>query len=151
MRHSTQTRPWLAATCWRLLSAFQLPRDAVVLHENPTERAILDLKASTPGTSTIGCRTLEDLGNASEVQAGERIIPDIDDWDAPLFMGNRLREPIIKAIQEAATVSWDRELKGLGEDEDVPLPSKEPKRWESLFFNRHKLRIPAGEDTGRQW
>ena len=141
-------RPWLAAACWRLLIAFQLPKDAVVLYKSLTERASLDLRVSTLVASTIGCRTLGDLGNTSEVQAGERIIPDITDLDLPLVMGNRLREPIIKAIQEAAKVSWDRKRKGSVEDEDVPLPSEELKRSESLFFNRYKLRIPADEDAG---
>ena len=63
------------------------------------------------------------------------------------FMGNQLREPIIKAIQDAAKVSWDRKLEGWVEDEYVPLPS-DMKRLESFCFNRYKLRIPASEDTG---
>ena len=130
----------MEATCWRLLIALQLQKNTVGLYKNITEKASPDLSISTLVARTIG--------NTSGVQAGERITPDIDDLDAPLIMGNRLREPIIKAIQEAAKVSWDRKVNGLVEDEDVPLPSKELKRWESLFFNRHKLRIPAGGDTG---
>ena len=114
-------RPWLAAACWRLLIALQLPKDAVVVYKNLAERASLDLKAATLVTSTSGCRTLGDFGNTSEVQAGERIIPDIADLDVPLVMGNRLRDPIIKAIQETAQVSWDRKLKGWVEDEYVQI------------------------------
>ena len=140
-------RTWLAATGWRLLTALQLPRDAVVSYENLTERARLDLRVSTLVASTSGYRTLEDLGNTAELQAGERIIPNIADLDVPLVMGNRLREPIIKAIQEAAKVSWDLKLKGWVEDEYVPWPARELERLESFCCNRYKLRIPADEDT----
>ena len=73
--------------------------------------------------------------DTSEVQADERAIPDITDLDVPLVMGNRLREPIIKAIQEAAKVSWDRKRKGSVEDEDAPLSSEELRRLESLSFS----------------
>ncbi len=77
--------------------------------------------------------------DTSEVQADERAIPDITDLDVPLVMGNRPREPIIKAIQEAAEVSWDRKQKGSVEGEDFPLPSEEL---------GYKMRIPADEDAG---
>ena len=86
----------MAAACWRLLVALQLPKDAVVLYKSLTEKANMDLRVSTLMASTIGCRTLGDLGNTSEVQAGERVIPGITDLALPLVMGNRLREPIIK-------------------------------------------------------
>ena len=33
------------------------------------------------------------------------------------------------------------------EDEDVPFPSEELRRLESLFFNKYKLRIPADGDA----
>ena len=87
-------RPWLASACWQLLIALQLQKDAVVIYKSLAERATLDLRVFTRVASTIGCRTLEDLGNTSEVQADERIIPDITDLDVPLVMGSRLREPI---------------------------------------------------------
>ncbi len=93
--------------------------------------------------STIGGRTLGDLRNTSEVQASERIIPDITDLDPPVAMGNRMREPIVKAIQEVARISWDRKRKGSVEDEDGPLPSEELKRLESQV----QRRIPADEDA----
>ena len=68
--------------------------------------------------NTIGCRTLEDLENTSEVQADERIIPAITDSDVPVVMGSRLKEPI-KAIQETARVSWDRKRERAMENEMV--------------------------------
>ena len=127
MRHSTQTKPWLAALCWRLLIALQLPKDAVVLYKSLTEKASPDLRVSTLMAGTIGGRTLGDLRNTSEVQASERIIPDITDLDPPVAMGNRMREPIVKAIQEVARISWDQKRKGSVEDEDDLLPSEELK------------------------
>ena len=78
-----------------------------MLYKSLAESASLDLEVSTLVTSTSGCRTLGDLGNTSEVQAGERIIPDITYLDVPLVMGNRPREPIIKAIPKAAKFSWE--------------------------------------------
>ena len=107
--------------------------------QNLAERASLDLKAATLVASTSGCMTLGDFGNTSEVQTGERTIHEIIDLDVPFVMGNRLREPIIKAIQEAAEVSWERKQKGSVEGEDFPLPSEEL---------RYKMRIPADEDAG---
>ena len=53
------------------------------------------------------------------MQADERIIPAITDWDVPLVMCSQLKEPI-KAIQETARFSWDRKREGAVEDEDVP-------------------------------
>ena len=125
-------RPWLAAACWRLLIALQLQEDAVVLYKNLAERASLDLRISTLVACTIGCKTCEDLGNTSEMQADERIIPDITGLDVPLVMGSRLREPI-KAIQGTAKVSWDREREGAVEDEDVPPTAEKLKRLEILL------------------
>ena len=120
-------RTWLAATCWRLLIALQLPRDDCCL---------------------MRYRTLEDLENVSEAQVDEKIIPAITDLDVPLVISSRLKK-LIKAIREAAKVSWDRKRKGTVEDEDVPLPSEELKRSGSLFFSRYKLRFSADEDAGR--
>ena len=141
-------RPWVAAAYWRLLIAVQLPKDTGYSHRSITERVSTDLRVSTLVANTMRCRMLGDLGNTSELRAGVRIIPDITDLDAPLVMGNRLREPIVKAIQEATKVSWGRERKGSVEDENVPSPSEELKRLESLCFNRHKLRVPAGGNIG---
>ena len=78
-----------------------------------------------------GYRTCEDLENVSEAQVDEKIIPAITDLDVPLFTSSRLKK-LIKAIQEAAEVSWESR-KGTVEDEDVPLPSGELKRSGSLF------------------
>ena len=77
----------MAAACWRLVVALQLPKDAVVLYKSLTEKANMDLRVSTLMASTIGYRTLGDLGNTSEVQAGERVIPGITDLALPLVMG----------------------------------------------------------------
>ena len=77
MRYSIQMRTWLAATCWRLLVALQLPRDDCCL---------------------MGCRTLEDLENVSEAQVDEKIIPAITDLDVPLVINSRLKK-LTKAIQ----------------------------------------------------
>ena len=53
----------------------------------------------------------------------------------------------MQIISETLLVSWDQKRKGTVEDEDVPLPSKEPKRLESLLFSRYKLRFSADEDA----
>ena len=63
-----QIRTWIAATCWQLLIALQLPKDDCCL---------------------MGYRTLEDLKNVSEVQVDEKIIPAIADLDIPLVLGCR--------------------------------------------------------------
>ena len=78
--------------------------------------------------------------HTSEVQNDERIIPDITDLDVPLVMGSRLRKPI-KATQETAKVSWDREREDAMEDEDFPRAVKEMKRLEIPFFRGHRPRI----------
>ena len=132
--------PLLAAACWRLLTAFQLQKDAVVKYKSLAERASLDLRASSRAASTMGYKTLKDLGIASEVQADERTISDITDLDVPLVMGSRLKEPI-KTIQEAAKVSWDREREGAVEDDGFPRTAEEMKRLEILFFRGHRPRI----------
>ena len=139
-------RPWLAAACWRLLIALQLQKDAVVPYKSLTERASLGSRVSTLVASTIGCKTFEDLGNTSGMQADEKIIPGITGLDAPLVMGSRLREPI-KAIQETAKIFWDKERGGVVEDEDVPLTAEEMKRLGILFYRRHKPRIPVDKDA----
>ena len=130
----------MAAACWWLLAAFQLQKYAVVKYKSLAERASLDLRASSLVASTMGYKTLKDLGIASEVQADERTISDITDLDVPLVMGSRLKEPI-KTIQEAAKVSWDREREGAVEDEDFPRTAEELKRLEILFFRGHRPRI----------
>ena len=55
---------------------------------------------------------------------------------------------LIKAIQKAARVSWDRKRKGAVEDEVSPIAIGRMKRLESLLFNRYKLCISAEEDAG---
>ena len=139
-------RAWLAAAYWRLLIALQLKKDAVVLYKNLAEKASLDLRASTLVACSIVCKTCEDLGNISKMQADERIIPDITGLDVPLVMGSRLREPI-KAIQGTAKVFWDKEREGAVEDEDVPLTAEKLKRLEILLYRRHRPRIPVDKDA----
>ena len=63
MASTIQMRTWLAATCWRMLVALQLPRDNCCL---------------------MGCRTLEVLENVSEAQVDEESIPAIADLGVPL-------------------------------------------------------------------
>ena len=100
--------------------------------------------------NNMGCGTLEDLENVAKAQVEDKSIPAITDLDTPLVMSSRL-EKLIKAIRGAAEVSWDQKRKGTVEDEDVPLPSEEPKRLESLLFSRYKLRFSADEDAKKQW
>ena len=57
----------------------------------------------------------------------------------------------MQIISETLLVSWDQKRKGTVEDEDVPLPSKEPKRLESLLVSKYKLRFSADEDAEKQW
>ena len=52
------------------------------------------------------------------------------------------------ARREAAKGSWEPKQKKAVEEENVPLPSEEPKRSGALFFSRYKLRFSADEDTG---
>ncbi len=139
-------RPWLAAACWRLVIALQLQEDAVVLCKNLADRASLDLRISTLVACTIGCKTCEDLENTSEMQADERIIPDITGLDVPLVMGSRLREPV-KAIQGTAKAFWNRDREGAVEDEDVPLTAEKLTRLEILLYSRHRPRIPVDKDA----
>ena len=74
----------------------------------------------------MGHRTLKDLENMSEVQVDEKIIPAIADLEVTLVMGSRLRK-LIKSRRGAWEVSWDPKRKETVEDEDVPLPSEEPR------------------------
>ena len=121
--------------------------EALVTYRRLAVKAGLSEKIATFLVNDMGCRRLEDLENVSEAQVDEKIIPAITGLDVPLVMGSRLKK-LIKSIQEAAKVSWERKRKGTVEDEDVPLPSEELKRLESLFFNRYKLRVSADEDAG---
>ena len=126
--------------------ALQLQEDALVTYKRLAEKTGLDERIATFLVNTMGCRTLEDLENVSELQVDEKIIPAIADLDIPLVMSSRLKK-LIKTIQEASKVSWGYEQEEALEDEDVPLPSEELKRLETLFFGRYKLRIPVDEDA----
>ena len=90
--------------------------DALVTYKRLAAKAGLNEKIATFLVSTMGCRTLEDLENVSEVQVDEKIIPAIADLDVPLVMGSRLKK-LIKATQGAAKVPWDRKREGAVEDE----------------------------------
>ena len=122
----------------------------MVTYKRLAEKAGLNEKIATFLVSTMGCRTLEDLENVSEVQVDEKIIPAIADLDVPLVMGSRLKK-LIKAIQEAAKVSWDRKRKGAVEDEDVPLPSEELKRLEASFSAGTSCASLRTRTQARQW
>ena len=54
---------------------------------------------------------------------------------------------LIKAIQKAARVSWDKKRKGAVEDESVPPCHRKNEALGSLLVNRYKLRISAEEDA----
>ena len=69
-RYSSRTRTWVAATCWRVLSALH-SRGMIALH---------------------GYSTLKVLENVSEAQVDEKIISAIANLDIPLVMGNRLKK-----------------------------------------------------------
>ena len=63
-------------------------REAMATYKRLAEKAGLSEKIATFLVSTMGCRTLEDLENVSEVQVDEKIIPAIADLDVPLVMGS---------------------------------------------------------------
>ena len=96
--------------------------------------------------SDMRCTTRKDREKPSEAQVDDRVIPAITDLNIPSVMSSRLKE-LIKAIREAAKVSWDLKRKGTVEDEDAPLPS-ESKRLGSLLFRRYKPRSSANADAG---
>ena len=90
--------------------------------------------------------TLENRENPSEAQGDDKIIPAIANSSISSAMSDRMKV-LIKAIQKAARVSWDLERKGTVESEDVPLPSEESRRLESLVLSRHKQRSAADKDA----
>ncbi len=57
-------------------------------------------------------------------------------------MGHEYRQ-VDQGDTRTSQVSWDLKRKGTVEDEDVPLPSEELKRLESLLLSRYKLRFSA--------
>ena len=116
--------------------------EALVTYKRLTGKTGLNEKIATLLVSNMRCTTLEDRENPSEAQGDDKIIPAITDLNIPSVMSRRVKK-LIKAIREAAKVSWDLKRKGTVEDEDVPLPSEELKRLESLFFSRYKLRFSA--------
>ena len=121
-------------------------REALATYRRLAEEAGLSEKIATLLVNNMGCRTLEDLENLSEAQVEDKIIPAITDLDTPLVMGSRLKK-LIKAIRKAAEVSWERKRKITAEDEDVPLPSEELRRVESLPSSKYKLRFSTDEDA----
>ena len=94
----------------------------------------------------MGCKKLEDLEDLSEPQVEDKIIPAITQLDTPLVMGSRLKK-LIKAIREAAEVSWERKRKITAEDEDVPLPSEELRRVEVSPFQQAQAALLTDEDA----
>ena len=104
-------------------------------------------KIATLLVSNMGYRTREDLETWSGAQVDDKIIPGITDLDIPLVTSSRLKRLII-AIREAAKVSADRKQKGTVRGEDVPLPSEELRRLESLLFSKYRLRFSENEDAG---
>ena len=93
-----------------------------------------------------GVQNARDLESMSVVQVDKGILPAIADLDVPLVMESRLKK-LIKAIQEAARVSWDYKREEAMRGENVPLPSDELMRLEILFFSINELRIPVDENT----
>ena len=67
----------------RQLIALQRPKDDDCIIQEPIRECESGLEVPALATITSRCRTLGDLENTSEVQAGERIIPDIDTWVYP--------------------------------------------------------------------
>ena len=61
-------------------------------------------------------------------------------------MSNRPREPIIKATPRAAKFSWG--IKKYRRKTKCSFAIRGTEALESLLFNRHKLRTPAGKDAG---
>ena len=96
--------------------------------------------------SNMRCTTLVNREDPSEAQGDNKIIPAITDLNISSAMSSRMKKPI-KAIREAAKVSWDLKRRGTVEDEDAPLPS-ESKRLGSLLFRRYKPRSSANADAG---
>ena len=120
----------------------RLQEDALSIYKRLAEKTGLDERLATFLVNTMGCRTLGDLENVSELQVDE-IITDLE---APLVMGSRLKR-LIRTIQEASRVSLGPEHAGAGVHEGVALPSEELRRLDALFFGRYKLRIPVDEDA----
>ena len=96
--------------------------------------------------SNMRCTTLVNREDPSEAQGDNKIIPAITDLNISSAMSSRMKK-LIKAIREAAKVSWDLKRRGTVEDEDAPLPS-ESKRLGSLLFRRYKPRSSANADAG---
>ena len=79
--------------------AIQLQKDALITYKRLAEKSGLDERIAIFLVNIMGCRTLEDLENVTELQVDERIIPAIKDLDTPLVMVSRLKK-LIKTIQE---------------------------------------------------
>ena len=107
-------------------------------------RLLIALQPPRDERLPMGHRTLKDLETLSEVD--EKIIPAIAELEDPLVMSSRLKK--LMARREAAKGSWEPKQKKAVEEENVPLPSEEPKRSGALFFSRYKLRFSADRDTG---
>ena len=126
--------------------AIQLQEDALVTYKRLAEKSGLDERIAIFLVNIMGCRTLEDLGNVTELQVDEKIVPAIANLDTPVVMSSRLKK-LIKTVQGTSKVSLVYEHAEETQSEDTPLPSEEMKRLETLFFDRYKLRIPAEEDA----
>ena len=106
----------------------------------------MDERIATLLASNMRCTTLVNREDPSGAQGDNKIIPAITDLNISSAMSSRMKK-LIKAIREAAKVSWDLKRRGTVEDEDAPLPS-ESKRLGSLLFRRHKPRSSANADAG---
>ncbi len=98
--------------------------------------------------SNMRCTTLVNREDPSEAQGDNKIIPAITDLNISSAMSSRMKE-LIKAIRDAAKVSWDLKRRGTVEDEDAPLPSRKSKRLGSLLYSRYRLRSSANADAGK--
>ena len=120
--------------------------DLGVTYKRLTGETRLDARMATLLVSNMRCTMLEDRENPSAAQGDDKIIPAIANSSISSAMSDRMKV-LIKAIRKAARVSSDLERKGTVEGEDVPLPSEESRRLESLVFSRYKLRSAANENA----
>ena len=104
--------------------AIQLQEDALVTYKRLAEKSGLDERIAIFLVNIMGCRTLEDLGNVTELQVDEKIVPAIANLDTPVVMSSRLKK-LIKTVQGTSKVSLVYEHAEEKQSEDTPLPSEE--------------------------
>ena len=128
--------------------AIQLQKDALITYKCLAEKSGLDERIAIFLDYIMGCRTLEDLENVTELQVDEKIIPAIEDLDTPLVMSSRLKK-LIKTIQEASKVSLGFEHAEVLHDEEIPLAAEELKRLRDSVFRQIQTAHPGGRRCRR--